>query len=379
MKFRLYSLLALLMAAGAAVTVSAQDYDDDIYYNPSKAKPQTKSQPSTATRAGNSTYYGGTPSGYTTDYPSADSYTVMPGSGVNIDVDTYNRRGIFATDSAKVDPQTAENFEYTRQIERFYNPDVVAQSPDQDLADIYYSAPAQININVVAPDYWGYPYSPAYYSSAWYWGTPRSWWYYNNPWYYDSWAWGWGPSWSWGWGPSWSWNWGWGPSWGCGWGWGHHHHYYPSWSHSRPGSWGNSRPGYTRPSYSSGNSRPGYRPGSSGSGNYRPGSSGYRPSGNGSYRPGSNSGYRPGSSGSGYRRGSSTNRSSGSSGYRPGSNSNRSEGNSYNRPSNNNNSRPSYRSGNSSYGGSRSGGSYGGGSRGGSRGGGGGSRGGGRH
>ena len=266
MKFRLYSLTALLLAASAAVTVSAQDYDDDIYYNPSKAKPQSKPQPSTTYGAGSTTYYGGNPSGYSADYPSADSYTVMPGSGVNIDVDTYNRRGIFAADTAKVDPKTAGNFEYTRNIERFYNPDVVTGSSDQGLADIYYSEPAQININVVAPDYWGYPYSPAYYSSAWYWGTPRSWWYYNNPWYYDAWAWGWGPSWSWswGWGPSWSWNWGWGPSWGCGWGWGHHHHhYYPSWSHSRPGSWGNSRPGYTRPSYSSGNSRPGYRPGSS--------------------------------------------------------------------------------------------------------------------
>ena len=119
MKFRLYSLTALLLAASAAVTVSAQDYDDDIYYNPSKAKPQSKPQPSTTYGAGSTTYYGGNPSGYSADYPSADSYTVMPGSGVNIDVDTYNRRGIFAADTAKVDPKTAGNFEYTRNIERF--------------------------------------------------------------------------------------------------------------------------------------------------------------------------------------------------------------------------------------------------------------------
>ena len=64
MKFRLYSLTALLLAASAAVTVSAQDYDDDIYYNPSKAKPQSKPQPSTTYGAGSTTYYGGNPCGH---------------------------------------------------------------------------------------------------------------------------------------------------------------------------------------------------------------------------------------------------------------------------------------------------------------------------
>lgn len=340
MKSRLYSLLAAAFIIGSAGSVFAQGYDDDddIYYNPSKAK-STK-----ATTPRNSSYT----SASTVEYPAADTYT--PGTGVNIDVDTYNRRGAFAPDTAKAaTAQTTGNFECTQQIERFYNPRIIIESPDADVATLYYSDPTpDVNIVINTPGYWGstfYPYSPYYYSSPWYWGSPRSWWYYNSwaydPWYYNSWAWG--PSWSWGWGPSWSW----GPSWGWG-------GYYPH----RPGrpAWAN------RPS---GNSRPVYRPGSSagrhsysgGYGNSRPG---YRTSG--TSRPSYTSpSYRPGQSGSGSN-----------SGYR--GNSRRSGSSSYSRPSNSSNrstSSPSYRSGSGSSRGSA--GSYGGGSHsGGSRGGGGG-------
>lgn len=337
MKSRLTSLLALILIGGYSIA-SAQGYDDDdIYYNPSKAKAAKTEAKKASTQAT-----------VVTDYPAADTYTPSSTSGVNIDIDAYNRRGVFATDTAAATTGNTSNFECTQQIERFYNPRVVIESPDAELAQYYYAEPAEVNIVINTPGYWGYGYSPYYYNSPWYWGTPRSWWYYNS-WAYNPWTWGYGPSWSWGWGPSCAW----GPAWGPSWGWGGYHPVHrPSWAH-RPG----------------GNVRPAYRPGHTPSyGNSRPGN----------YRPGTTSGYRPGNAGnnSGYRPGrGTTNRSKSSSGYRPGNSNNSNNG--YSRPGSNSNrsqSSPSYRSSGSS----RSSGSMGGGYRGGggsSRGGGGGGRG----
>lgn len=334
MKIRLNSIFAILLTGCVALSASAQDYDDDdIYFNPSKAK-------STTVKPNKNNYV-------VTDYPAADAYTPT-GNGTNIDIDRYNRRGIFATDTiSAADSLTDANFAYTRQIERFYNPDVVTATDDDELAAYYYgSQPTQVNINLNVPGYWGYPY--AYYNSPWYRGSASSWWYYNS-WAFNSLAWGWDPYWNWGWGPSWAW----GPSWSWGWGyphWGHHHHYYPVWGYHRPGSSGNVRPGY-HPGHSTanGNYRPGYRPGASGN---------YRPSSNGTYRPGHNEGYRPGNN-SGYRNN--------------GRGSNRSSESHYGNPSNRS-SNPSYRSsGNGNY--RSSGTGYSGGSRGGSSRGGGGGRG----
>lgn len=354
MKSRLTSMLALLAIGSLSLGLSAQDYDDDdIYFNPSKST----SKKSNVYK--NSTYQ------TVTDYPAADSY--LPETGTNIDIDAYNRRGIFAVDSVKTDQQKKEyeTFGNTRQIERFYNPEVVTGQTDTELASLYYSQPSATDVNIIinTPDYyWGYPYSsrfsPYYYGSPWYWGTPSSWWYYNN-WYYDPWAWNWGYP-----GLSWSWGWGWNyPSWGWG-------GYYPP--YHRP-IWGWNRP--VRPNVPSGNVRPGYRPGTVGNGNvrpgYRPGTSGnVRPSYNGNYRPGnSSSGYRPGNSSSGYRNNGGTNRSSGSSRYNGTNRSNSSENYNYNRNNNNYNnnynSRPSYRPGGSSQGS----GNFGGGTRGGGGGG----------
>jgi len=304
MKTRFIPLLVALLI-GSIGYVSAQDYDDDIYYNPSKDKTNTvKKQPKTVV----------------TDYPAADAYT--PASTAStMDVDAYNRRGIFANESANAtsDASSSASFANTRNIERFYNPQVVTESDDESLAQLYYSEPANVTININTPDYWGYPYYGTYYPT-YFWGYPRASWYYNN-WYYNSWAWNFGPSWSWswGWGPSWSWY----PSWSWG-----HGHYYPAHHHhawvNRPS--GNVRPAYNHRSGSGsiGNSRPAYR--NDGTSGYRPGNR-YNNSGN------SNSGYRPGrGTNTGNYRGSyrnnSNNDNNGSS-YRPGGNS-RNSGSSYN-------------------------------------------------
>ncbi|MDE6160975.1 MAG: hypothetical protein K2F77_04890, partial [Muribaculaceae bacterium] len=189
----------MLGLAVLALPAAAQDYEDDIYYNPAKAKKAAaaKKQQSAASAAqAASNYYTGATSTY--DYPAADTYTPAPGQGLQMSVDEYNRHSTTASASRSVaaDSAAAEDFAYTRRLERFHNPDIIAESGDEELADLYYSSEPQtvLNVNVINLDPWDW------------WGPGWNWrfnsWYspYWNPYY----------GYGWGWGPSWSWNWGWG-------------------------------------------------------------------------------------------------------------------------------------------------------------------------
>lgn len=261
MKWRL--ALAASAFALLPVSVMAQGYyDDDIYFDESKAKAK-KTQTTTVKTA------------------PAVRQSAKPVATVRVDrdVDEYNRRGSYKPVQNQTVDDLGDNFEYTRRIERFYNQDIVNESGDEDLvyyytnandelADINCVAPTTINIYVDNPDPWDGFWNPYYYSSAWSWAWRPT---YYNPWYSWNYAWGYGPSWSWSWGwggPSfsWGWSWGWGwnyPSWGWGWnpgwgwnhpGWGggHHHPNYPgnNWGYNPPRPAG---PGASRPS-----ARPGY-------------------------------------------------------------------------------------------------------------------------
>lgn len=279
------SLIASLMAS-VSILCSAQGYyDDDIYFDSSKDKDKNKELAKQQAAAKSRT------NGYViqrvADYPSADTYSY---SGTSTrSVDDYNRRGMFARDSIANDSaQSATDFAYTRQIERYYNPSVVAGQNDRELEELYYATPANVNIIINSPGYWGY--YPGYWG-GWYdpWFGPSHWWGYYGPnwWWGSGWGWsypgwGWGPSWAWGgpiYAPGWGWSWGWGPSWGGSW--------RPEMSHRHPGatrhprgvspSYGNHNYGGWRPAYNSGNrhngnasSYPAYRPGSQGSNGYRP-------------------------------------------------------------------------------------------------------------
>ncbi|MCM1032207.1 MAG: hypothetical protein NC405_00460 [Odoribacter sp.] len=201
MKIRRLTLLSLLAAAAtpiwAAPAISGWDDDDDIYYNPSSKKDIPVQQPSTR----QNTYVPNT----VVNYPAADTYTPAAGSGLNVDIDQYNRHGQFlVADSTANDTTDTGNdtFAYTRRLERFYNSDIVNGSGDQDLIDYYYAEPAtsDVNIYVVNASPWSSWYTPSWYWNSWYY--PYN--YYGYGWY-DPWY-----SWSWGWRPSW----GWGPSWG---------------------------------------------------------------------------------------------------------------------------------------------------------------------
>lgn len=262
----LTGILAAVLLLGMPGRAMAQDYDDDIYYNPSKtAKPKKKAK---------KIIYVPTP-----DYPAADTYSQPSYSTSTVpmrDIDEYNRRGLFAPvdtlDARTVNADTLGEFLYTHRIEAFHNPDVVTSTGNEDLINYYYNQGYQKGLNdgtttnVVVNTYdpfWGPSYSWYYPYSSWRWRYS----------FYDPWYWGT----SWGWDPYWSWSWNWGPSWGWG-----------------PGYWG---PGYWGPNYwGPGHWHPGHGPG------YIPGgSTAWRPS-PGASRPHASTGFgtangrQPGSS-----------------------------------------------------------------------------------
>lgn len=388
--------MALCFGVGSAVAQGY--YDDDLYYDSSKAVKQQKTErkkveqsiKQSNPKAGGMYYYDGAtyvPWDSVGEYCSADSY-LLTGSSTR-DVDEYNRHYSTVSNGKEV-PDSITLAEFSRisnteKLARFNNSSVAydalgdgdASTLSSNYNDIYASGYSDgynagysngdqttlsINVNAGWPYYyssWGWPY----YTYPYYWRYPY--YSYYNPWY--------GPSWGWGW------DYGWGPSWS--WGWGGYPAYYPGYY---PGGWG-----WSRPQSPSAAHRP--RP----SGNYRP-SSGSRLSGN--YRPStgntrhparptgtistSRPGYNPPINAGGYHGGSSSGRNShfgtsgnGSNNYtapRGNYNSRSTSGNSRPSYNNNSNSRPSYNSNSSR--GSYNSGSYRSTGGGGSRGGGGGHR-----
>lgn len=250
-------ILMMLVAVGIPM-ISAQDYDD-IYYNPKKQ---------TTNASGKKT---------------VNKKTYIDNIA-DMDVDTYNRRNQYYTtaiDTIGYGVENGEDFIYTQQIQKYYNPTVVVDNANV-LADVL--ANSYGNVNIVINDY-GVGFAPVYNSLCWYppvyrtsywgpyWGLNFGWGGWNiGLGYYDPWyAWypGWGPAWNWG--P----GWGWGPAW----------HPVPG----RPGgwAWADYRPGGNRPHRPNGgwinSTRPGYNYG------HRPNSRpGYNVAGNTNRRPSTN-------------------------------------------------------------------------------------------
>lgn len=395
MKYRILTLLGLL-ALSAGSILQAQDYDD-IYYDASKSASKTK----VATPVKTAAVYGEVP----------DNYKVAAQSNYRIerDEDEYNRRGAYDPSNAPYeidingdtiyfenDTIYEDAFANTRRIERFYNPDIVILSDDDDLVQIYYDESPSINL-VVGSDwgigsYYGYSYYPWY--TGWY-----------EPWYtgwYDPWY----SPWHYGWYKPWYWHsphlWGWtGWSWtGWGWsGWGHRPwiggphgwdsgHWTAGWQNPHGGrstglsgsSWRDRGGRVGLASNRNGRDRVSASPGTGRNGISARGNDGNRPTGVGTRNTtGSRGGYATGRSGgnmssrgtsgvstrssSGVSRSPSTS-SGGSRSYSGGSSSGRSSGGSYS-----GGSRSSSGGGYSSGGGGGSRGSSGGGGGGGSRGG----------
>ena len=247
----------LLLAAGllgGGIAVQAQDFED-IYYNPKKDK-TAKAEKTTPSL----------PNGYII----ADT-----GAGSNYmeerDVDEYNRFGTYYNspiDTIGSGIANSEDFRYTQQIQKYYNPTIVVDNSDV-LADVLNDSYG--NVNIIYAN--GYPSFDTWSYSPWYGG-------YFSPWY------GLGPRWSIGWNTGWYDPWyGWydpwyGPGWGWGWTWAPGHHHYPGWGGWYPSHGGNTshRPSHrptvgVNPGWSA-TSRPGIA-----NGQHRPSTS--RPSTNG--------------------------------------------------------------------------------------------------
>ena len=242
-------IIAGLLLMGAPSLMAQGYYEDDIYYNPKKSETSTVKK----------------------EKKKSNYIANM----ADMDVDAYNRRNqyyVTSIDTIGSGIENGEDFVYTQQIQKYYNPTIVVDNADvlEDvLANSYGNVEIEINAN-------GLPVFTPYYGYSW--PYYRNWGVSIGPWgwnvgFYDPWyAWNWGPSWSWG--PSWAW----GPSWGWG----------PSWRPAPPmADWrpGGNRPVAPRPGWTS-NTRPGY-----GSGHRAPIGGGVRPSG--SNRPGTSAG-RPG-------------------------------------------------------------------------------------
>ena len=152
--------LALTAIAFPAV---AQDEFDDIYYNPksnssNKEKKQKKQ------------------SNYIADFSS-------------MDVDEYNRRGEqyyeSPIDTIGTVVENQEDFVYTQQIQKYYNPTIVVNNSDV-LADVLENSYGNVDIEIVngSPVFTsiytgGYGWAPSYYN----WTYAPSW----------TWSYAWGP------------------------------------------------------------------------------------------------------------------------------------------------------------------------------------------
>jgi len=233
MKYRVFALVGLLALSAGAI-LQAQDYDD-IYYDASKST-DTKTV-KVMKPAKTVAVYGEVPDRYKES--ARENYRVVR------DEDEYNRRGDFAPASTTDfeidingdtiffgDTIYEEDFANTRRIERFYNPDIVILSDDDDLVELYYDESPTINL-VIGSD-WGYGstygWSGAYYNyytpwyvdyyypwyTGWYspWYTPWHYNWYYHPWGYRSWGyWGYNTWGYWGHRPWYNWGWGHGPHW----------------------------------------------------------------------------------------------------------------------------------------------------------------------
>lgn len=212
MKESIFLLASLLLGSGAAMA----QYDDDIYYNPDKAAKKSSSKSIVA-----------------------DGRNYNPNLGetaelTDSDIDAYNGFGGYyetAVDTIGAAMANSEDFVYTQQIQKYYNPTIVTDN-SAVLADVLANSYGNVNIiyqgGVPYMTSWVYNYPWYTYSYSPYWAFNFTW----GPWgYYDPWYWG--PSWSW-YSPYY-----WGSPWyGPGYGWAWSYPSYHRWNnyHRNPGA-----------------------------------------------------------------------------------------------------------------------------------------------
>lgn len=232
-------ILGLTVVSLASSTMFAQSDFDDIYYNPN-SKPKTE----------------GSAKGKMDNHSSSSNYI---SDFSEMDVDAYNKRGFYyetEIDTIGASAEAAEDFVYTQQIQKYYNPTIVLDNTDI-LSDILENSYGNVNIEiknnvpVFSSIYYGdYAWAPGYYN----WTMRPSWsWCYSWSPFYPSF--GIVPSWTWPYYPSWTvvypWTWGYGFNWWYASGWGYRPWYppfrpspdRPMYAHNRPGAFRPTSPG----------------------------------------------------------------------------------------------------------------------------------------
>ena len=204
MTYRLLTLIGVMALCTAGAV--AQDYDD-IYSDGTTTTVKSERPRSTTVLT----------QPRTVSEPTRYKVTVEK-MGSARDEDEYNRRGSYrplgytdtvATDSSYLyDDNTFAN---TERLQRFYDPNIVDGSGDDELITLYYDTTPTVNLVIGSNWGWG-PY----------WGWGWSGWY--DPWYASWYGPGWGGGWYRGWyGPGWGWYSSWYDPWywdyGWGWGW----------------------------------------------------------------------------------------------------------------------------------------------------------------
>ena len=201
---RLFTTSAILLVT-AVLAVGQDWYDDDIYYDASKAKKQKMESRKDVKKNPDIVVYN-------EDTMTFEAPTYQVYNNDSRDVDEYNRMGgIYAKkDTAAVDTVGRPDvFQYTERIERFDNPDIIKSSSDLDLKELYYAN--DVNIYISSPTsyvmfddvdlgfynpfnsipfrsnyewwyywnyYYAYPYFTYHYPSYYRWGWP-----YWDPWW----------------------------------------------------------------------------------------------------------------------------------------------------------------------------------------------------
>ena len=143
-------LVSLAMVAVVLPVTWAQDDYDDIYYNPNKKEKSEKKK-----------------SNYISNFSE-------------MDVDEYNRRGFYYesdvdTIGARVENQ--EDFVYTQQIQKYYNPTIVVDNADvlEDILENSYG-----NVDIVIEN--GNPYFSSVYTGSYGWYNYYYDWYVRPAW-----------------------------------------------------------------------------------------------------------------------------------------------------------------------------------------------------
>ncbi len=174
-------ILTIMLLGIVSAAFAQESYDDDIYYNPKKDKDLNQKKKSN--------------SNYIADFSS-------------IDVDSYNMGGALIPvprDTIGVAAENGEDFVYTQEIQKYYNPTIVIDNAEL-LADVLNNSYGNVDIvlndnGIIGFGPYSYNWPYGYFGPSYGWGWNGYWgnWGWNIGWgYYDPWyAWGWGPSWGW--------------------------------------------------------------------------------------------------------------------------------------------------------------------------------------